>query len=1102
MQNSLVVLIEELINIGGFKYEWSFHTITFNITENYNKNDLKKAIDTYIRWLKILYKDILYIYTHEISEDLNIHIHLMLNKVIKKGFKDQLLKDWNKYNNWEWYYKTGILIKNNDEYEDAIETNKLIKDVPYIFNYDISKKIYDNAYIVLNYMFKDIFDANKILKLNYILYPLNLIGGSLKKNEQFDILIKALNNLYKKVIFEWANKNFKIEDKAKLIKNPFLEDIVEKNKLNYLFNNWKLKFEFSEKAIIKFITDINLTEDIDKKQELLEDYLIQKQDSWNELKLYNMKNTDLKLLNDLFLLKLKLKINKQYKLIQFLEDINNTIYYVLEGLVKVVRYFKKEYRAKEVENFEFSYTESYFKILIREMYITNIIHKNLKELKLLYQKDNLQFLNTLILKDEFILNFFKENQSSQDFYKKNHIKIESELGIWIDLLLEVLYEIDIIEKINNISIFHIDVKQNYFTLSNKFLNYLIFEEYMYEIIPPLLKKPKDYNNENENNEYIGGYHKISNILFSENENLEYKISFKNLKIINENQKLGLKINVKYLYYLLNSEIKTIEKLTGLGLQNYNENYLDAKIADIKKVPDIFLIHEFFLSLYIALNFKNENLWFISKLDERGRKYDIGYPLNFYRDKILRNLFIWNKEIIEDCINESFNFKNKHFIIYKNYFKQIIDKEKEYNLYNILESPLECLVGFDATNQIYQIIGGLLKNIKLLEFTKVIKTNNNNNNNDIYYYFLNKIKIILYNNEELKLLIKRINNMISHIKSGIKIRLELSIEYLLDNLDRTWIKNILMTYGYNKSLISLIDTTNKHLSLTVFKDNKNVCTSYYIKNEVNKISSLIIKELLSYFNNEFKTLSNLKLIFNSLIIISKLLKCFVYITTNNFENGGFSQYYLKMEYVSFQKWRAKGENDKGKKIWTKVSVTYPKIQEENIALKKLDFKKNLNALLPNTCHYLDSLLMYNIIKDLTDQKIPIKTIHDSFYTNIKYKDIISDIYKKNYIKLFKFNLLEQIIQNALNEFTLIPEFFDLIVILNQKYNQNIIKTPIIQWNLFTKKDLLELHLDPIKLKLYDCLLKINKNYKIINKSELMNIDLEAFILSNNNEEMII
>jgi DNA-directed RNA polymerase len=123
------------------------------------------------------------------------------------------------------------------------------------------------------------------------------------------------------------------------------------------------------------------------------------------------------------------------------------------------------------------------------------------------------------------------------------------------------------------------------------------------------------------------------------------------------------------------------------------------------------------------------------------------------------------------------------------------------------------------------------------------------------------------------------------------------------------------------------------------------------------------------------------------------------------------------------------------------VTYPKIKEDNINLKNLDFKKNLNALLPNTCHYLDSLLMYNVIKDVTKKKIPIKTIHDSFYTNIKYKSIISDIYKINYIKLFKSNLLEQIIQNALNEFSLITEFFDLLAIINKQYNQNIISASI-------------------------------------------------------------
>jgi hypothetical protein len=39
-------------------------------------------------------------------------------------------------------------------------------------------------------------------------------------------------------------------------------------------------------------------------------------------------------------------------------------------------------------------------------------------------------------------------------------------------------------------------------------------------------------------------------------------------------------------------------------------------------------------------------------------------------------------------------------------------------------------------------------------------------------------------------------------------------------------------------------------------------------------------------------------------------------------------------------------------------------------------------------------------------------------------------------------------------------------------------------------------------LHECLLKIQKNYKIINKTELININFEEFILQHANEEMII
>lgn len=151
-----------------------------------------------------------------------------------------------------------------------------------------------------------------------------------------------------------------------------------------------------------------------------------------------------------------------------------------------------------------------------------------------------------------------------------------------------------------------------------------------------------------------------------------------------------------------------------------ENYLDLeeKQQNIKKAPEAFLIHEFFLTLYLAEIFQDNIIWFISKLDERGRKYDIGYPLNFYRNKIFRNLFLLDKQNVLKNINKENSIRKKNYKFYKEYIDKI-SNEEPYNKYNILNNPIECLVGFDAKNQIYQIIGGLIKDKKLLQLSHVI-----------------------------------------------------------------------------------------------------------------------------------------------------------------------------------------------------------------------------------------------------------------------------------------------------------------------------------------------------------------------------------------------
>lgn len=108
--------------------EFSYITLTLNITEEFNKKELKDAIDTYFRWIKVklskVYNikidSILYVYTYEISKELHIHIHIMINQEIEKEFKEKLLKDWNEYNKWPWYNKKSILIKNNNEYDISV----------------------------------------------------------------------------------------------------------------------------------------------------------------------------------------------------------------------------------------------------------------------------------------------------------------------------------------------------------------------------------------------------------------------------------------------------------------------------------------------------------------------------------------------------------------------------------------------------------------------------------------------------------------------------------------------------------------------------------------------------------------------------------------------------------------------------------------------------------------------------------------------------------------------------------------------------------------------------------------------------------------------
>lgn len=105
----------------------------------------------------------------------------------------------------------------------------------------------------------------------------------------------------------------------------------------------------------------------------------------------------------------------------------------------------------------------------------------------------------------------------KDFYKDHQKEIKISIAKWVNLLLKILYKIKFIWKEEASKLYIKDKTQKYFTLSKEFLKYLLNKEFTYLIIPSLLVESKAFKIEEE--KIVVVYHYISNVLFSENENL-------------------------------------------------------------------------------------------------------------------------------------------------------------------------------------------------------------------------------------------------------------------------------------------------------------------------------------------------------------------------------------------------------------------------------------------------------------------------------------------------------------------------------------------------------------------------------------------------------
>lgn len=227
-------------------------------------------------------------------------------------------------------------------------------------------------------------------------------------------------------------------------------------------------------------------------------------------------------------------------------------------------------------------------------------------------------------------------------------------------------------------------------------------------------------------------YKLPNLILKEKNKLNDENKF-----IKHN--LLLNINRNYLNYIFSIDLDTLllymdwtnlDMITFLDIINNNnkKNFLG-------NIANIYIINEFFEQLYIAEAFIIFNkLYFEIKIDERGRQYKVGYPLNFISNKFIRPLF--NFELYEEL---NLNKKIQTLNIYLNCLSDLVKKDKKkenYIIYNILKNPLTGLIGLDAVTQIYQLQATQIVDLDLLRITKVIK----GDEDDDLYIILNPHEI--------------------------------------------------------------------------------------------------------------------------------------------------------------------------------------------------------------------------------------------------------------------------------------------------------------------------------------------------------------------------
>jgi len=276
-----------------------------------------------------------------------------------------------------------------------------------------------------------------------------------------------------------------------------------------------------------------------------------------------------------------------------------------------------------------------------------------------------------------------------------------------------------------------------------------------------------------------------------------------------------------------------------------------------------------------------------------------------------------------------------------------------------------LVGLDVTCSGAQILGGLIKDEKMLLDTNLfVKKNLEQKNKRSIYTVV------------LELLLEKLEKKDFFYNDEIKF-------LILKKITRNFVKGWTMRFLYSESNYSRTQFLFNQLntgplnSFSILEKSEQYTMVY-------KISLTFVETFQEAYNEAYLFLEKLKTSFRN---AKKVDRAPMYVIGNSTSQGEFKSIIDASKKITKQ-YRMYSFKEK-----EMIRSTY----KYNSQYGKLDISSLTREVVPNFIHHLDSVVLYASILKLKKRNINVFVVHDCFYIDRQHVDLIQTIYYESFLE---------------------------------------------------------------------------------------------------------